>query len=62
MFRNDTCFGEREQCHERTALKRASSRANGTKVRAPPEGRRRRSHRDWEADESGRAHRYLGEG
>jgi hypothetical protein len=30
MFRNDTLLGEREQCQERTALKRETSHANGT--------------------------------
>ena len=31
MFRNDTLLGERDQCQERTAFQRASSRAYGTK-------------------------------
>lgn len=33
MFRNDTLLGERDQ--ERTALKRATSRANGTQFGRP---------------------------
>jgi len=44
---------ERELIRERTALKRASSRANG----ATPQGRRRRPHRHREADEGLWAHR-----
>jgi hypothetical protein len=35
MFRKDTLFREHEQCQERTALKRASSRANGTRFGRP---------------------------
>jgi DNA invertase Pin-like site-specific DNA recombinase len=35
MFRNDTLLGERDQCQERTALKRETSRASGTKFGRP---------------------------
>jgi DNA invertase Pin-like site-specific DNA recombinase len=35
MFRNDTLLGERDQCQERTALKRETSRANGTQFGRP---------------------------
>ena len=48
---------ERELVKERTALKRAASRVNGTKFGRPPQGRRRRAHHHREADEGGRAYR-----
>ena len=35
MFRKDILLGERELTKERTALKRASSRANGTRFGRP---------------------------
>ena len=47
---------ERELTKERTALKRASSRANGTKSDAP-QGQRRRPHSHRQADEGRRPHR-----
>ena len=35
MFRNDTLLDERDQCQERTALRRGTSRANGTRFGRP---------------------------
>ena len=48
---------ERELTKERTALKRATSRANGTKFGRRRKGRRCRPHRNCEADEGRRSHR-----
>ena len=48
---------ERELIKERTALKRAASRANGTKFGRPRKVVRRRAHRHRQADEGRRSHR-----